>query len=314
MLELAEEVFKVELGFFNLSCEAFSFLFVDILLRFFNEGDDVTHAEDTLSHPGGVEGLEVVHFLAGTDQFDRSAGDGLHGEGSTTAGVAIELGEDDTGEGNGFVEMLGNVDGFLAEGGVGYEEDFVGLDNFLKVFDFVDEVFIDLETACGIENESIDVLFFGPFEGSLTDFRDVLVRALGENGEPFLLSKHFELVDRGGAIDVTGDEGGLVAFFLERVGEFDGGSGFTGAVEADHHYAEGLGVVELGGTFAEHGDEVVVDNLNDLLTWGDGFYDILAEAVFFDTCDEVPSDFKMNISGEQGGVDLLEGVRHVVFS
>ncbi len=62
---------------------------------------------------------KLVEFLAFAGVFDRFAGDGAHREGGAAAGVAIEFGEDDAGDADGFVEVFGDGDRLLAGGGIG---------------------------------------------------------------------------------------------------------------------------------------------------------------------------------------------------
>ena len=98
---------------------------VDDLLGLLDEGDDVAHAQDALGHAVRVEGVEVRGLLARAHIADRDARDGLHRQRGTAAGIAVQLGQDDASEGRGFVELGSHVDGLLAEGGVGDEEDLV---------------------------------------------------------------------------------------------------------------------------------------------------------------------------------------------
>jgi hypothetical protein len=70
----------------------------------------------------GMERLQRVELLADADQLDRAAGDGPHRQRRTAAGVAVDAGQHDAGDGKTLVERLGDVHGVLAGHGVGDEQ------------------------------------------------------------------------------------------------------------------------------------------------------------------------------------------------
>ena len=73
--------------------------------------------------------------------------------------------------------------------------------------------------------------------------------------------------DRGRAVDVGGDEARLTPFGLELSRQLGGGGRLTGALQADHHDDGRRHRAELQSlaTLAEHGGELVVDDLHQLL-------------------------------------------------
>ena len=77
------------------------------LLGLLDERDHVAHAEDAAGQAVGVERLEVVELLAGGGEGDRLADDLLDRQRRTTAGVAVELGQDHAVERERLVEGLG---------------------------------------------------------------------------------------------------------------------------------------------------------------------------------------------------------------
>ena len=94
-MDLGEEVIEVKLILGDTLLETLSFTLVIELLCTLDEGDDITHAEDTVSHTLGVEDIQSVHLLAHPDELNRLVDDGTDREGSPTTGIPIELGEDD---------------------------------------------------------------------------------------------------------------------------------------------------------------------------------------------------------------------------
>ena len=53
------------------------FVLVELLLRLLDQREHVAHAEDAAGHPLGMELLQGIEVLAGADELDRHAGDGL---------------------------------------------------------------------------------------------------------------------------------------------------------------------------------------------------------------------------------------------
>jgi len=211
------------------------------------------------------------------------------------------------------VEGLGNIDGFLAEGAVGHEEYFVGLDGGAEAFHFLDEILIDLETAGGVEDDAVGVLLLGGGEAGGADGRDILGDAVGVKAELFLLRENFKLVDGGGAVNVAPDDEGAIAALFEHAAEFGGGGGFARSVQTDHHDLEWAGGRQLGFPLAEELHELVVDDLDDLLAGGDTLEDFLSVAGLLHAVDELARDLEVDICRQQRRAHLLEGVGHVFF-
>lgn len=306
---LGEEVVEVELGFLKAFGHAEGLFFIDLFGGFFDEGDDVAHAEDALGHAVGVEDFELLDFFPNAEEFDGAAGDLTHGEEGAAAGVAIQFGHDEAGDADGFVEGFGDGDGLLAGGGVGDEEGLAGLDKGGDFFEFVDEGAVDVLSAGGVEDGDHGALLGEPFEGGFGGADGIdFAGCGGPDGGVEGIAEDLELLDGGGAIEVEGDEDGAFALFFEPVGELGGGGGFAGAVEADHEDALGGLQVQGRGAAAEDFDEFVVEDFDDLLAWGDGAEDFLAHGFGFDGFEEVFGDLEIDVGLEEGEADVLHGV------
>ena len=120
-----------------------------------DEREHVAHAEDAADDAVGMEGLEGVGLFAGADELDGLAGDVADGEGRAAAGVAVHLGEDDAGEAEALVEVLGGVDGVLAGHGVGDEEDLLRVEQLFELLHLVHQLFVDVEAAGGVDDEGV---------------------------------------------------------------------------------------------------------------------------------------------------------------
>ena len=84
-------------------------------------------------------------------------------------------------------------------------------------------------------------------------------------------------------------------------------------MEADHQNLQRPSGRKLVGAGAEQSDQLAVDNLYHLLAGGDPLEHVLPDALLLDAFDEVSRDLEIDVGGEQGGADLLEGFRHVFF-
>ena len=323
LTELFAEVFEGEAGsgegFFG---ELLGLTPVEFFFGAFEQGGDVAHAHDAGDDAVGVEGLEGVGLFAGAEELDGCAGDLADGEGGTAAGVAVHFGEDGAGDGEEVVEGLGGVDGVLAGHGVGDEEDFGGREELFELGHLVHEGLVDAEAAGGVDDEDVAAEVGGfafSFAGEAEDFGgavrcgsvelafvEVDAGGFGDDGE---------LLAGGGAVDVDRDEHGAVAALFEPLGELGGGGGFAASLQPGHEDdAGGLGGgLEPGDVFAEEGDELVVDDFDDLLGGAEGGGDLGAEGFDADVGDEVVGDGEVDVGFEEGEADLAEGVGDVFF-
>ncbi len=209
LFDLAEHVaegFQRDFAFAERFLLLLHLFLVELLMRLFDQGEHVAHAEDAAGHAVGMEFLEVIQVLAGADEFDRHAGDVLDAEGRAAAGVAIELGHDDAVELQRFVEGLGAVDGVLAGHGVDDEHDLVGLDALVDALELLHQFVVDVQAAGGIEDDDRDAFFPGLLHGVVADDDGVGGAALGIDGEPELFADDVQLVDGGGALQVGGHQ------------------------------------------------------------------------------------------------------------
>ncbi len=94
---------------------------------------------------------------------------------------------------------------------------------------------------------TVPMLVLGPDERVPGDLDDIgFAGCRGVAGDVDLFGERGELVDGGGAVEVAGDEQRAAAFVFQAFGEFGGGGGFAGAVEAADEDAGGRVEVERG--------------------------------------------------------------------
>ena len=175
--------------------------------------------------------LERIVFFADADELDGLSGDLADGERRATASVAIHFGEDYAGECELLVKFVSGVDGILPGHGIGDEQNFLRIEQALKRLHLVHELVVNVETAGSIDDEHIASgvdSFAARFLGEAHDgrgigFADFAFVDVGLNCG----GDHFELLARGWAVDVDGDEQRAVSAILEPVGELARGCGLA---------------------------------------------------------------------------------------
>ncbi len=310
--ELAEEVVEVEFVLLQAAHHAHGLLLVYFLGGFFDEADHVPHAEDALRHAVGVEDLKLVGLFPDADELHGAAGDLAHGEQRAAAGVAVELGHDEAGDADGFMELGGDADGLLAGGGIGHEQGLARLHQITHGLQLGEQGLVHLLAAGGVEDGDAGALLVEPGEGGFGGPHHIrLAGGGGEDGRAELLAEHLELGDGGGAVKVQGDEEGAPALLFEPGGELGGGGGFARAVEAGEQDALRRGEIEFLGAAAEQLDKLVVEDFDDLLAWGDIAQHLLAKGAGLDGLDEVFGDLEVHVGLKEGEADFTQRVGHV---
>ena len=129
-----------------------------------------------------------------------------------------------------------------------------------------------------------------------------------------LRAERGELLLRGGAVDVErGHHHPLRPALLEALGDLGGGGRLARALQPDHHHDRGRRdvEVELAGIGAEHLDQRVVDDLDDLLPRRDRAQHVLADRLFGRLVDELARDRQRHVGFEQRHAHLAHRLTHV---
>jgi hypothetical protein len=104
------------------------------------------------------------------------------------------------------------------------------------------------------------------------------------------LPEHFKLLLGRRTADVERRHQDLLELpFLDALGDLGRRGRFTGPLQADHHDRRGRGGAdfELFALWAQHFGQVVIDDLDDLLTRRDRAQYFLADSAFAHTVDEI---------------------------
>ena len=127
-----------------------------------------------------------------------------------------------------------------------------------------------------------------------------------EHGDVKLFADDLKLLDRGGAVNVAGDEQRILSFFLIVTGELAAVRGFTCALQTDHHDDRRRGGCDLQlGVFRAHQvDELFVDDFDDLLGGQQAFQHFCTDGALGDGLHKVLDDLEVDIRLQQRKLDL----------
>lgn len=173
----------------------------------------------------------------------------------------------------------------------------------VELLELLHEVLFSVEASSGIDDEGVGVTGGGSADGVVTDGGGVGTVGAGDDRGMESFAPEFELFDGGGAEGIAGGEDGGEVLLLEVVGEFGGGGGFSGAVDADDR-DDG----ELVGEEFEGGIELVeaffdlgTGELEDIdAGFALGFEGLAGGG------DDGVGDGESEVSAEEGGFEFLE--------
>ena len=147
-----------------------------VCLGLLDQAEHVAHAEDARRDTVRMERFQRVGLLAHTDELDRLAGDGTHRQRGTATGVAVDLGQDHTGQRQRVAEGLGRVGGVLAGHGVDHEQRFDRFDRRVQRLDLAHHLFVDVQTTGGIDDHHVDEFQSCFFNGRFGDVDRLLAQ------------------------------------------------------------------------------------------------------------------------------------------
>ena len=313
LLQLVVEIGQRQLAGHHLFGGLSRLLLIKGLLRLLDQREHVAHAEDAGSHAVRVEGFDVAQLFARADELDRLAGDRFDRKRRAAARVAVHLGQQHAVDAERLVEGLRDRDRVLTGHCVHHEDDLGGFDRGLDVFQLVHELFVDMQAACGIEENQIVAVLFGKVDAVLCDL-DRIALALVKHRDVQLLADHLELVDRRGAVYVARDEQRAPLLLLaQQACELGAVGGLARALQAGHHHdGGGIGRYgQAGRLSAEQGGQLLVDDLDDLLRRGQALEDLGIGRLFGDRLDEILGDLEVDVRLQKRHADLTHGLLDV---
>ena len=194
-------------------------------------------------------------------------------------------------------------------GRIGDGGDFGRLDHHLLV---------DRRAARCVEEEDVIAADLRCLHGAPGDVRGGLARDDRQRADirPCLLREDRELLHRRRAANVQrGEKDAFLAAVGKPLGNLAGCRGFARALKARHHH-DGRGNIDAKMRLflirAEHFDEGVIDDLDDLLARLDRPDDFLADSAGAHLFDEILHHRQRDVCLEQGDADLAQRLVHVL--
>ena len=308
LAQLALEVLQREAVLHEPLCGALGLVRVDGLLNALDEADHVAHPEDALREAIGMKWLEAVGSLPGPEEGDRQAGGRTDAERRAAARVAVHLGQHEAGDGQLGVERLGHAHRLLPGHGIDDEECLRRRDGSGDPHQLVHHRVVDVETARRIQDHHVHAALTRHLEAGSCDLERRRADRPGMDLDADLVAKLDQLVHGSGPVDVGRHEQGSLSVPPEAHRELRGRGRLSGALEADHHQDGGASLeCEAMPLAAEHRDELIVDDLDDLLSRVDAVEDVRAERALADGRHEVLDDAEVDVRLEQCQADLAQG-------
>ena len=244
--------------------------------------------------------FDAVELFADTDEFDGFARDSLDGQGGPAAGIAVELGHDHAVDAESFIEGRSRRNGILTGHGVDDQEDFMRMNIFFNVNQFIHQGFVDMKAPGRIDDDDVAQMAGRIGNGVLGDGDRVLAAFFGVNGHIQFLTEDLQLGDSRRAIDVGCYHERALALRLQLFGELGCRRRLTSPLETDQH-DDGRrfrcnGNAALGP--AEEFRQFIADDFDDRLRRIQAAEDFFTDGFFFDFLDKVFGDGKVDVRFE----------------
>jgi hypothetical protein len=211
--------------------------------------------------------------------------------------------------------MLGHADGLLSGGRVTDEEHLLWNEQFLQLFEFLQERLVDFLASGGVIDLHISTLLLAPGRGLPAHAENVGLSGLWlKHRNADLIAQGGKLFDSGGALKVASDQQGRLALGFQQAGKLGARSRFACTVETDHEDSPGFGEVKRSGIPTEQISEFILKDFDDLLAWRDAAQNVLSERSALDARDKFLGDPEMNISLEKSHPDLAQGIRDILLA
>ena len=228
LLKLHRQVVEVELALFQIAGELFGVFFLDRRGRAFDQADNIAHAQNAVGNAGRAERFDRVELFTGAGKFDRLAGDRAHRKRRPAARIAVHASQHDAGQRHFLGEILRNVDRVLPGERIDHQQHFIGRRNARNGLHFGHQRIIDMQTACGVEQQHVEILKACGIHRAPGNIDRLLPGDDRQGGNLDLAAEHRELFLRCRSIDVErGHQRFLAVAGPDQLGELGGGGGFA---------------------------------------------------------------------------------------
>ncbi|MDT4851767.1 hypothetical protein FQZ97_859640 [compost metagenome] len=197
------KIVKVEFICTDFLFNFFSLLFVKLVLRFFYQGDDITHTQDTLCHTLRIEYIQGIQLLTHAHKLNRLIYRVFDRQGSTTAGIAIQFGQYNTCKVQAIIEGFCRIYRILTGHRIYYEQDLRWVYRIFDVSHLGHHHLIYGQTAGSIDDHYLVTILFCFSNRSQCNAYRIFIFRIAVHGYIDLLSQYMQLVDRRRAINIS---------------------------------------------------------------------------------------------------------------
>ena len=165
-----------------------------------------------------------------------------------------------------------------------------------------------MQPAGGVEDDDVVAVVLGVAQGFFGDLHRVALTHLKDR-DPGLFAHHLQLFDGRRAVDVAGHQQRAVPLAFEQFAQLARVGGFARALQAAHHDDAGRlgGDVQPADLPPHEGDELLVDDLDDLLGGGQTLKDGGAHRPLGHRVHKLLGDLVVDVRLQQGQADLPHG-------
>ena len=314
LLELFGKIIEIKLARLHLLGHRCGFFRINGFGSFFDQRNNIAHAENTVGDALGIKLLKRVHLFAGGDQLDRLAGDGMHRKRCTATAITIHTSEHNAGNADTLIKITRQIDGILTGQAVGNEQDFMRIGGLANIRHFHHQRLVNMRAACGIENDDIMRAKFCSLNGASGNFHRRLTgndRQRINTGLDAKLAKLF-LRSRTARIE-RGHQHFFALTFSQALRDLARRRRLTRTLQADHHDDDRGRCIQIDGNAfsAKHFDKFVMDDLDDHLAGLDAFQDFGTNGLFPHLVGEGANHFQRNVSLDQCAAYFAQRRGHV---
>ena len=200
-------------------------------------------------------------------------------------------------------------DRVLAGHGVDHQQRLGGRDGAGDAHQLVHHRLVHVQAAGGVEQDHVVPALPGGLQAGARHLQRGRADRPGVDLDPDVVAQLHELVDRGGAVHVGGHQQRLVAILAQPDRQLGGGGRLARALQPDQHHHRRLGVeLQLVALAAQHLDQLVVHDLDDLLAGLDAVEHVGADAPSrARSATKVLDDLVVDVGLQQGKPDLAQG-------
>ena len=147
--------------------------------------------------------FQCRRLLANTHELDRLAGNRPDRQGSTTTGIAVCLGQDDTRQRQYIIKGTCRIRRILTGHAVNHKQGLHRLCCFMQAANLAHHFIIDVQATGGINNHHVQMLFACMADGITGDFDRILVGAAGKELCLDLARQRFQLLNSRRPVNIT---------------------------------------------------------------------------------------------------------------